>query len=215
MKFNDLREFIAHLEERGELARVAAPVNPELEITEITRRVIGAGGPALLFEQPQGFDTPVVINLFGSGRRMAAALGVESLDELAQRIESLLQLAQGPPVGLMNKLRTLGQLASLAAYRPKTVRRAPCQEVVLQGEEVDLYRYPVIKCWPLDGGPFITLPLVITRDPETGVHNYGTYRMQVYDRCTTGMHWQTHKVAAHHQRIGREHGPEMVDSVST
>ena len=211
MKFNDLREFIACLEERGELARIAAPVSPELEITEITRRVIQAGGPALLFEQPQGFDTPVLINMFGSDSRMAAALGVESLDELAQRIEALLQLAQGPPSGLLNKLRTLGQLAELASYRPKPVRRAPCQEVVLPGDEVDLYRYPIIKCWPLDGGPFITLPLVITRDPETGVHNYGTYRMQVYDRCTTGMHWQTHKVAAHHQRLGRELGLERME----
>ena len=211
MKFNDLREYISFLEQKGELRRVATPVSHELEITEIADRVIKSGGPALLFENPQGYDIPVLINMFGSAQRMAWALGVERLDDLAERVQDLLDLMHGPPQGLMNKLRTLGQLVHLASFQPKTVRDAPCQDVVLHGEDVDLYKFPIIKCWPLDGGPYITLPLVITRDPQTGVQNYGTYRLQVYDRRTTGMHWQTHKVAAHHERIGRELGLDRME----
>ena len=211
MKFKDLREYIAFLEEKGELRRISAPVNHELEITEIADRVIKSGGPALLFEAPQGFDIPVLINMYGSQQRMAWALGVEHLDEIVGRVEGLLGLMHGPPEGLVNKLRTLGQLVHLGSFQPKTVRNAPCQEVVLQGDNVDLYRFPIIKCWPLDGGPYITLPLVITRDPVTGVQNYGTYRLQVYDRQTTGMHWQTHKVGSHHYRLNHELGLERFD----
>ncbi len=211
MKFNDLREFIAFLEGKGDLRRISTPVNHELEITEIADRVIKSGGPALLFENPQGYDIPVLINMFGSAQRMSWALGVEHLDEIAGRVQELLDLTHGPPEGLMNKLRTLGQIVHLGSYQPKTVRSAPCQDVVLDGEDVDLYKFPIIKCWPLDGGPYITLPLVITRDPETGIQNYGTYRLQVYDQRTTGMHWQTHKVAAHHERIGRELGLDRMD----
>ena len=116
----------------------------------------------------------------------------------------MLQLAQGAPEGLMNKLRTLGQIIQMGRFQPKTVNRAPCQEVVLQGAEVDLFKFPIIRCWPMDGGRYITLPLVITKDPVTGTQNYGMYRMQVFDRCTTGMHWQTHKVGAHHYRVSQE-----------
>ena len=206
MKFKDLREFISFLEERNELRRVKTPVSWELEITEIADRVVKSGGPALLFENVTGYDTPVVINIFGSDQRMAWALGVDHLDELVDRVQGLLKLRHGPPEGLMNKLRTLGQLVNLGSFQPKTVTSAPCQEVVYRGDEVDLYRMPVLKCWPLDGGRFITLPLVITRNPETGVQNYGTYRLQVYDRNTTGMHWQTHKVGTHHYRISGERG---------
>ena len=211
MNFKDLREYISFLERKGELRRIAMPVDPELEITEIADRVIKSGGPALLFENPKGYDVPVLINMFGSSQRMAWALGVERLDDLAGRVQDLLGLMHGPPEGLMNKLRTLGQLVHLGSFQPKTVRAAPCQEVVFHGEDVDLYKFPILKCWPLDGGPYITLPLVITRDPQTGVQNYGTYRLQVYDRRTTGMHWQTHKVAAHHERIGRELGLARMD----
>ena len=117
----------------------------------------------------------------------------------------------GPPQGLINKLRTLGQLVHLGSFQPKTVGRAPCQEIVLQGDEVDLFQLPVLKCWPMDAGKFITLPLVITRNPETGVQNYGTYRMQVYDRNTTGMHWQTHKVGTHHYRLSTERGEDRLE----
>ena len=136
---------------------------------------------------------------------------MEKLDDLAERMQGLLQLMQGPPEGLMNKLRTLGQLVHLGSFQPRTVRNAPCQEVVLQGDEVDLLKFPIIKCWPLDGGRYITLPLVITKDPETGVPNYGIYRMQVYDARTTGMHWQTHKVGAHHYRVSQEQQADKLE----
>jgi 4-hydroxy-3-polyprenylbenzoate decarboxylase len=211
MKFKDLREFIRFLEDKGELRRITAPVNHELEITEITDRVIKSGGPALLFENVIGFDTPVLVNMYGTQQRTAWALGVENLDALAGRVEGLLDMMHDPPQGLMGKLKALGQLVHLASFQPKTVNNAPCQEVVIQGSDVDLYRFPILKCWPLDGGPFITLPLVITKDPETGVQNYGTYRMQVYDKQTTGMHWQTHKVGTHHYRLSHELGLEKLD----
>ncbi|MCH2513385.1 MAG: menaquinone biosynthesis decarboxylase [Chloroflexi bacterium] len=211
MKFKDLREFIRFLEDKGELRRITAPVNHELEITEITDRVIKSGGPALLFENVTGFDTPVLVNMYGTEQRTAWALGVESLDALTGRVEGLLDLMHDPPQGLMGKLKALGQLVHLASFQPKTVNNAPCQEVVIQGSDIDLYRFPILKCWPLDGGPFITLPLVVTKDPETGVQNYGTYRMQVYDKQTTGMHWQTHKVGTHHYRLSHELGLEKLD----
>ena len=211
MKFKDLREFIRFLEDKGELRRITAPVNHELEITEITDRVIKSGGPALLFENVTGFDTPVLVNMYGTEQRTAWALGVESLDALTGRVEGLLDLMHDPPRGLMGKLKALGQLVHLASFQPKTVNNAPCQEVVIQGSDIDLYRFPILKCWPLDGGPFITLPLVVTKDPETGVQNYGTYRMQVYDKQTTGMHWQTHKVGTHHYRLSHELGLEKLD----
>ena len=211
MKFRNLREFISFLDEKGDLRRISAPVDTDLEITEITDRVIKSGGPALLFENPQGFDMPVAINLFGSTRRMAWALGVDDIEEVVERVQGVLNMVQGPPEGIANKLRTLGQLVNLASYRPRTVSNPPCQDVVLEGGDVDLFKFPILKCWPMDGGQYITLPLVITRDPETGVQNYGIYRMQVYDRRTTGMHWQTHKVGAHHERIGRQLGLDRMD----
>jgi 4-hydroxy-3-polyprenylbenzoate decarboxylase len=211
MKFKDLREFISFLERKEAICRIQTPVSCELEITEITDRVIKRGGPALLFENVTGYDMPVVINIFGSEQRMAWALGVEKLDDLVERVQGLLQLMHGPPEGRLNKLRTLGQLVHMGSFQPKTVRNAPCQEVVLQGDEVDLLKFPILKCWPLDGGRFITLPLVITRDPETGVQNYGTYRLQVYDRNTTGMHWQTHKVGAHHYRLNQQRQGERME----
>ena len=203
MKFKDLREYISFLEQKGELRRISAPVDCELEITEIADRIAQSGGPALLFENVTGYETPVLINMFSSDQRMAWALGVEHVDELVTRMHGLLQLMQGPPEGLMNKLRTLGQLVQMGSFQPKTVRNAPCQAVVLQGDDVDLCKFPILKCWPEDGGRYITLPLVITKDPETGVQNYGIYRMQVYDARTTGMHWQTHKVGAHHYRVSQ------------
>ena len=211
MKFRDIREFIAFLEQRGELRRIAIPVDPMLEISEITDRTIKSGGPALLFENPQGYDIPVLTNLFGSESRTAMALGLDSLEDVAEKVQSIIDLVQGPPQGMANKLRTLGQLVNLASIRPRTVNNPPCQDVVLQGEDVDLYKFPILQCWPMDGGQYITLPLVITRDPETGVQNYGIYRMQVYDRRTTGMHWQTHKVGAHHERVGRQLGLDRMD----
>jgi len=211
MKFKDLREFIAFLEDKGELCRVKTPVSWELEIAEIADRVVKRNGPALLFENVTGYGIPVLINMYASERRMAWALGVEHLDQLVERFEELLGLMHGPPEGLLNKLRTLGRLVHLGSFQPKTVRNAPCQEVVLTGEDVDLFQFPILKCWPLDGGRYITLPLVITRDPETGIQNYGTYRLQVFDNKTTGMHWQTHKVGTRHYRASRERGMPRLD----
>ena len=211
MRFRDLREFITFLEDKGELRRVDAPVSSELEITELADRTVKAGGPALLFENVLGYEMPVVINLYGTHQRTAWALGVEDLSELTDRVRKLLGMVQGPPTGLVDKLKALGDLAGIARAQPKTVSRAPCQEVVVVGDDVDVNTLPALKCWPLDAGRFITLPLVISRDPVTGRRNVGTYRMQVYDARTTGMHWQTHKVGAHHYRASEEAGMERLD----
>ena len=211
MAFKDIREFISFLENKGELRRIASPVTWDLEITEIADRTVKSGGPALLFEKVDGYDTPVLINIFGTHQRMAWALGVDSLDELTERVRQVLALIQGPPSGLIDKLKTLGDLAGLARTQPKTVRRAPCQEVILTGEEADLTLLPALKCWPMDAGRYITLPLVITRDPESGRRNVGIYRMQIFDGQTAGMHWQTHKVGAHHYRVGETQSLERLD----
>ena len=205
MPYRDLREFIAFLESKGDLRRISAPVSTELEMTEIAYRSLRADGPALLFEKVVGHGMPVAINLFCSERRMNWALGVEDAGALAARLEAMIEMVQGgPPQGVLNKLRTLGRLVHVGAYQPRTISNPPCQQVVLSGEDVDLYSLPIIKCWPLDAGPYITLPLVITKDPETGTQNYGIYRMQVFDRNTTGMHWQTHKVGARHYRASAD-----------
>ena len=211
MKYKNLRDFISFLESKGELRRITTPVSWDLEITEICDRVVKSGGPALLFENVEGSDIPVFINMYGSEQRMAWALGAEKLDDLVDRISELLGLMQGPPQGVMEKIRTLGQLMKMASVRPKIVRNAPCQEVVLQGDDVDLNRFPILKCWPKDGGRYITLPLVITKDPETGVRNVGTYRIQVFDGRTCGMHWQTQKVGTRHYRISQEQGRDRLD----
>src|SRR5581483_4980387 len=187
----DLREWIALLEREGELVRVAAEVDPHLEVTEIVGRTIRSGGPALLFERPKGSEHALLVNQFGTERRMCLALGVERLDDAAQKLADVLELQ--PPQGLAEKIRGLRQLKSIADSPPKTVRRGACQEVVLRGDEVDLRRLPVQTCWPGDAGPFITLPAVITRDPRDGRRNVGMYRMQVLGPRATAMHWQLHK----------------------
>ena len=187
----DLRDWIALLEREGELVRVAAEVDPDLEITEIVDRTVKAGGPALLFERPKGASHPLLINQFGTERRMCLAFGVERLDDVARRVADVLEMQ--PPAGLMDKVRGLQKLKSIADSLPQTVRRGACQEVVLQGDDVDLGLLPVQRCWPGDPAPFITLPAVITRDPRTGGRNVGMYRMQVIDARTTFMHWQIHK----------------------
>jgi 4-hydroxy-3-polyprenylbenzoate decarboxylase len=187
----DLREWIALLEREGELVRVSAEVDPHLEITEVVDRTVKAGGPALLFERPKGSSHPLLINQFGTERRLCLAFGVGSLDEIADRLGEILEMQ--PPEGLAAKVRGLKTLKSIADSRPRTVRSGACQEVVLRGDDVDLGVLPVQTCWPGDGGPFITLPAVITRDPRTGQRNVGMYRVQVLDRRTTAMHWQIHK----------------------
>jgi 4-hydroxy-3-polyprenylbenzoate decarboxylase len=188
---SDLRDWIALLEREGELVRVRAEVDPHLEVTEIVGRTIATGGPALLFERPKGSDHALLVNQFGTERRMCLALGVERLDDAAARLADVLELQ--PPQGLAEKLRGLKQLKTIADSPPRTVRKGACQEVVLRGEEVDLRRLPVQTCWPGDAAPFITLPAVITRDPRDGRRNVGMYRMQVLGPRSTAMHWQLHK----------------------
>src|SRR3954452_22439252 len=187
----DLREWIALLEREGELVRVAAEVDPVLEVTEIVDRTVKGGGPALLFERPKGSERPLLINQFGTERRMCLGFGVGSLDDLGRRVSDVLEMQ--PPQGLVEKVRGLQKLKSLADSRPRTVRKGPVQEVVLEGADVDLGLLPVQQCWPDDGGRFITLPAVITHDPRNGGRNVGMYRMQVLDRNRTAMHWQIHK----------------------
>jgi 4-hydroxy-3-polyprenylbenzoate decarboxylase len=190
----DLRAWIALLEREGELTRVGAEVDPDLELTEIVDRTVKHGGPALLFERPKGSRHPLLINQFGSERRMCLAFGVDDLDEVGARLGSVLELQA--PQGLADKLRKLRELKSVADAQPKRVRRGACQELVLTGDEVDLGLLPVQRCWPGDPAPFITLPAVITLDPSTGSRNVGMYRMQVIDERTTFMHWQIHKDGA-------------------
>src|SRR3954454_9761087 len=192
MAFDDLRDWIVHLRREGELVEVTAEVDPHLEIAEITDRVTKAGGPALLFTNVRGSRMPLLINQFGTERRMCMAFGVERLDDLGKRVTDVLEMQ--PPEGLLDKVRALGRLKSLADSPPKSVTRGPCQEVVLDPPSVE--SLPVMTCWPGDGGPFITLPAVITKDPRSGTRNVGMYRVQVFDATTTAMHWQIHKDAA-------------------
>ncbi|HUK98389.1 MAG TPA: menaquinone biosynthesis decarboxylase [Gaiellaceae bacterium] len=191
MALRDLREWIALLEREGELHRISAEVDPHLEVTEIVDRTVKAGGPALLFERPKGSTHPLLINQFGTERRMCLAFGVERLDDVAAKLADVLEMQ--PPEGLAAKVRGLRMLKSIADSRPKVVRSGPSQEVVLRGDEVDLGLLPVMTCWPGDAGPFVTLPAVITHDPRTGGRNVGMYRLQVLGPRSTAMHWQLHK----------------------
>ena len=207
MAYNDLREWVAALERAGELKRIKTEVDPVLEIAEITDRVSksiageGAratrGGPALLFEKPKGSSIPVLINQFGSERRMKLALEVDSLDEVADRIRQFIDVKS--PQGFLDKVKMLPMLAEMGKFFPRTVSSGPCKEVIRK-DNFSLNHFPVLQCWPKDAGKFITLPCVVTRDPKTGKRNVGMYRMQVYDEKTTGMHWQRQKVAAEHYR---------------
>jgi 4-hydroxy-3-polyprenylbenzoate decarboxylase len=198
MAYKDLREFIRALEKGKELKRIPFEVDPILEITEFADRAVKSGGPALLFEKPKGFDIPVLINSMASMRKMEIALEVDSVEDVAARIVEFLEMTKKPE-GLMGKLKLLPKLAEVGSFFPRTVTKAPCQEIV-KTESFSLFDYPILKCWPEDGGRFITLPLVFSRNPETGKRNCGMYRIQIYDERTTGMHWQTHKQGAEHYR---------------
>ena len=198
--YRNLRDFLHKLEKKGELTRVATEVDPVLEITEISDRVVKAGGPALLFERPKGSRIPVVTNLVGTERRMNLALEVESLDEVASRVRSFIDVQS--PQGLLEKVKMLPKLAELGSFFPKSVRSGECQEVA-RTEKFSLDEFPILQCWPQDGGRYITWPMVITKNPETGKRNVGCYRMQVFDERTTGMHWQTQKHGAEHFRSAR------------
>jgi 4-hydroxy-3-polyprenylbenzoate decarboxylase len=197
MPFESLREFVRELERQHELKRIAIPVDPYLEITQFADRAVKSGGPALLFEKPKGSSVPLLINAFASERRMRIALGVDSIDQIAQRISGFLEMQK--PEGLLDKLKLLPKLAELSAAFPKTVSSGPCKEIVRRAD-FSLADFPILHCWPGDGGPFITLPMVFSHDPATGKRNCGMYRMQVFDGQTTGMHWQKHKQGADHYR---------------
>jgi 4-hydroxy-3-polyprenylbenzoate decarboxylase len=204
MAYIDLHDFIAHLERAGQLKRITHQLSPVLEIPEVADRVMRDCGPALLFEHPTGYDMPVLINATGSTERMAMALGVESVEQIAREIEDLLRV--DVPQGFFGKLAMLPKYGKLASYVPKTVKSAPCQEVV-KTDDASLEELPILHCWPQDGARFITLPMVFTEDPHTRIRNLGMYRMHVYDSKTTGMHWHPHKVGARHyaefERLGR------------
>ena len=214
MAYSDLRDFIATLEKHGELKRVSAEVDPVLEIAELADRAVKSGGPALLFENPRGHAAPVLINAFASMRKMELALEVENVEFLAQRIAEYLEMKT--PQGLVGKLKMLPKLAEMGSFFPREARSGACQEVV-KTEDFSLYDYPVLTCWPQDAGPFITLPMVFSRNPVNGKRNCGMYRMQVFDERTTGMHWQTHKQGAEHYRRlaaeGRETRMEVAVAV--
>jgi 4-hydroxy-3-polyprenylbenzoate decarboxylase len=188
---SDLRSWIDLLRREGELVEIEAEVDPYLEVTEIVDRTVTAGGPALLFTNPKGSDRPLLINQFGTERRMSLAFGEPTLDAVARKLEDVIEMQ--PPQGLVEKVKGLGKLKRLADSLPKTVRSGPSQEIEL---EPDLDLLPIQHCWPGDPAPFITLPAVITKDPRTGTRNVGMYRMQKIDSRTTFMHWQIHKDGA-------------------
>jgi 4-hydroxy-3-polyprenylbenzoate decarboxylase len=200
MPYNSLEEFVRALQNQGELKRISYPVKAELEVCEIADRVMKANGPALLFENIVGKKIPLLINAFGSAKRMALALGVEDIEEHARAIAKLIQTK--PPKTFKDKLQLLGELIKLAGIPPKIVNQGACQEVIER--DPDLGILPVLTCWPGDAGPFITLPMVFSKDPNSGTRNVGLYRMQVYDRRTTGMHWHLHKVGARHFQQQKE-----------
>ncbi len=199
MAYRNLREFIRELEARHQLKRISAEVSPDLEITEFADRAVKQNGPALLFERPTGYTVPVLINSMASMALMETALQVKSVDDVAGRIVEFLELTRHKPEGLLGKLKLLPKLAEMGSFFPTNITKAPCQEVV-NTENFSLHSLPILKCWPEDGGRYITLPMVFSKNPETGKRNCGMYRMQVYDERTTGMHWQTHKQGAEHYR---------------
>jgi 4-hydroxy-3-polyprenylbenzoate decarboxylase len=205
MAYNSLAEFVQVLAHQGELKRITYPVKAELEVTEIADRVMKSNGPALLFENIVGKQIPLLINAFGSMRRMALALGVDDVEDIAREIEKLIRTK--PPKSFRDKLSLLGELVRLAGIPPKIVKDAACQETVLRAPDLGIL--PVLTCWPGDAGPFVTLPMVFSKDPRTNTRNVGLYRMQVYDRRTTGMHWHLHKVGARHFLHPKEHAGKL------
>lgn len=204
MAYEDLREFVEKLDSENELARIRHEVSPILEMAEIADRVVKSGGKALLFENPRGYDIPVLLNAFGSEKRMKLALEVENLMDIGERFIGAFKFR---PSSFKDVLTGVGMLKDLMSFIPKKTKKAPCKEV--EAESLD--KFPILKCWPKDGGRFITLPVVITKDPETGEMNAGMYRMQVYDGKTTGMHWQIHKHGAEHFRKMIEGGGEKIE----
>ena len=207
----DLQTFVAELEQRGWLKRVTAAVDPELEITEIADRMVKSDGPALLFENVKGHQMPLLINTFASQQRMGLALGCSDFDEIAQRVQALLKPEM--PTTIMQKLKKLPELAKLGSLPPRIVKRGVCQEVV-HTDDADVTQLPVIKCWPQDGGRFITLGGVYTKDPETSERNIGMYRVQIFEPKLTAMHWHMHHDGARHFRKYKQRGERMPLAIS-
>lgn len=208
MGYKNIRGFIKALEEKRQIKYISAEVSPDLEITEIADRIVKRDGPALFFENVKGSKFPLLIGAFGTYERMAMALGVEKLDDLGKDIEKLVDISSY--ISMADKLRSVPKLSRLMAVFPVKVKSGPCQEVV---EEPNLDALPILKCWPGDAGKFITLPLVFTKDPETGTQNVGMYRLQVYDSKTTGMHWHLHKDGREIYEKYRKLGKRMPVSV--
>jgi len=211
MAYENLQDFIHALEKKGELKRITAEVDPYLEMTEIADRVCKNLGPALLFERVKGSAFPVLMNAFGSDKRMAMALGCESIDAKADELKELMDWAFSQ-VRKIDIPSFFPKMKWARLFLPHRATRAPCQEII--NHDPDLSALPVLTCWPQDGGPFFTLPLVITRDPETGAQNMGMYRMQVYDKNTTGMHWHHHKDGAHYFAKYKKRGERMSVAVA-
>ncbi len=207
MAFDNLQSLVGSFEREGWLARIKESLSPHLEITEVTDRVVKKGGPALFFEFPTGYGYPVLTNVYGALERVKAIFDINTLDDLGGRFEEFLEIE--PPRTFMDKLKLLPKLKNLTAVFPKKVSSGPCQEVV-QTEGFDLTELPVLTSWPKDAGPFITLPVVITRNPQNGRRNVGMYRLQVFDGQTSGMHWHIHKGGATHFRHASEKLPVAV-----
>jgi 4-hydroxy-3-polyprenylbenzoate decarboxylase len=205
--YADLQEFLAALERDGDLTRVTAPVDPHLEVTGIVARVLAERGPALLFENPTQGSMPLAINLFGTNRRMAKALGVADFDEIGHRIGDLLK--PEVPRGIGGLRDALGKVGQLKSLPPRRVKSAPCQEIVFKGDEIDLGMLPGIKAWPNDGGVFLNLGLTHTKHPETGARNLGMYRLQQQDERTISLHWQIHKDSTSHAAIAERRGERL------
>jgi 4-hydroxy-3-polyprenylbenzoate decarboxylase len=214
MAFKNLQQFIDLLDRSGELVRIKEFVDPKLEIADVTDRIskTAGGGKALLFENT-GYDFPVLMNAYGSERRMCLALGVTHLDDVAKEIEGLFQMLSAPKENILDKLKLLPKLGQFASWMPQVKSgRGECQQVVMNN--ADITKLPVITCWPKDGGPFVTLPVIHTKDPTNGARNVGMYRMQVFGPTLTGMHWHKHKVSAKHFSEYKKLGKRMPVAVA-
>lgn len=199
---DNLKEFIDILKQEGELLEIEKEVDPYLEITEIADRAVKTGKEALLFKNVKNSQFPLIINLYGSKKRMEMALGVNDLNSIGERIMEMIKFKK--PEKFSDKLDILPKIMEISKYPPKTVKKAACQEVVMEGDSVNLDILPILTCWPQDAGPFITLPLVITKNPDTGIQNVGMYRLQKFDQKSTGMHWHLHKGGAKHYKLYKE-----------
>lgn len=214
MIFHDLREFLSFIEKKGLLKRVKAEVSHNLEIAEVMDRLVKKNGAAVIFENVKGCNIPVVANLFGTVERVAMGLGIEE-DELAEIGKFLVHLQRPePPEGIWEAIKSIPFFAKMLTMGPKTIKNAPCQDVVLEGDKVDLSKFPIIKCWPDDAAPLITWPLVITQPPDSGPINVGVYRMQYIDKNRCIMRWLKHRGGAHHQMLWKEKGKPMPVAVA-